>query len=100
MKLDQKIIARMDELIAEGQQVIGTARARGGLGASRAGGLRMTPDRVDEELAYKWATSSLNLIEKAFTKTSTHFETFKGIYGRVRELRAARECLGILRSAK
>jgi hypothetical protein len=65
MSIDTKIIKRLDDLIELGENVLST---REPAAPGFAGG-----DFIDTQLANQWLTSSLNLIQRVFGKSSVHY---------------------------
>lgn len=67
MNIDQKIITRFDELIAEGEAVLRTRvyPPRNSLGFD---------SRVDREMVYAWFTSAQNLVAIVFGRGSDHYK--------------------------
>ncbi len=91
MNADDKIVARLQELVSLGERVLGTRRSPGQnvIGDSR----------VDGELAHQWATSTLNLLERVFGKDSSHYSRFDEATSKVLTYSPAVRAMGILRAA-
>ncbi len=88
MGLDEKIIRRLDSLIALGVGVLGTAHDSG-----RA-------MIVDRSMATQWITSSLHLIRTVFTKESDHFQQLEAFNKDITYLHNTERALSVLRAAK
>lgn len=68
MNSDDKIVARLQELVSLGERVLQTRRSPG---QNVVGDLR-----VNSELAHQWATSTLSLLDRVFGKSSSHYLRF------------------------
>jgi hypothetical protein len=67
MKIDEKILNRLNELVDLGEKVLSTRRA----------GIFTNPDEIiDEQLAFQWVTSVQNILVKVFGRESEHFKNF------------------------
>ncbi|WP_434687018.1 HEPN domain-containing protein [Pseudanabaena minima] len=68
MLIDEKVKARLNELIDMGEKLLSTKRSPGQnvIGDSR----------VDSQMAYQWATSVQNLLSRAFGEDSEHYKNF------------------------
>lgn len=68
MNVDEKITARLTELLAAGEKVLGTRRSLGpGI---------MGDDRVDSQTAWQWITSVQSLLSRVLGEESAHFRNF------------------------
>src|SRR2546427_2300641 len=95
MNIDQKIIARLDQLIADGELVIGSNYSRSG------GGIVYMGDHgVNSELSHKWGTSCLNILARVFGESSDHYKTFNGLFPKFHDLTPVKKGMGILKAAK
>ncbi|MGX4585814.1 hypothetical protein [Paenibacillus chitinolyticus] len=92
MKVNEKIIARFNELIEMGQHVHNTRRSSG----QRV----MSDDRVDTELTSQWVTSTQNLINRVFGKDSVHILKLNKITEHFITYSPAVMIMGILKAAK
>lgn len=97
MDIDQKVIARLDELIQRGTAVLQTK-----WGGVQAGPGWMSADieRVDYQAAHEWGISSLNLLGRAFDKSSDHYTRFNALFPEFEAYDAVLKALGILKGAK
>lgn len=68
MKLDERILQRLTELISLGEQVIRTRRP--------AGRNVIGDDRIDTQLASQWVTSTQSLLSRTFGENSSHFKNY------------------------
>lgn len=68
MKIDEKILFRLKELLEFGEQVIATKRNPP---PNVIGDLR-----IDSQKAYQWATSTQNLLVRVFGQESEHYKNF------------------------
>jgi hypothetical protein len=68
MRLDEKILSRLNELLEFGEQVIATKKSPppNVIGDSR----------VDSQKAYQWATSTQNILSRVFGQGSEHYKNF------------------------
>jgi hypothetical protein len=95
MNIDQKIIARLDQLIADGELVIGSNYSRSG------GGIIYMGDRgVNYELSHKWGMSCLNILGRLFGENSDHYKKFNGLFPTFHDLSPVEKGMGILKAAK
>ncbi len=92
MQLDEKIQKRLDELIAMGEQVLGTERSPGPgvIGDSR----------IDTQMAYQWATSTQNLLVRVFGAESEHYRNFSAQVDKYLSFSPTYRAQGILKAAK
>jgi len=89
MKTDEVIKRRLAELAKQADDVAGTGRSISG---SRY---------VDPEAFHKWAVSVLNLLQRVFTETSVHHQSFFEKYQKYRGWADEFEnCRGIFEAAK
>lgn len=72
MKIDQKILSRLQELIALGRNVLATRHS--------PPPNFFTSDFVDVQLANQWLTSCQSLLEKVFGSSSTHYKNLTRHY--------------------
>ncbi len=68
MRIDEKIMKRLDELLEMGEQVLATRRS--------PGPNVIGDDRVNSQIAYQWATSVQNLLARVFGLDSEHYKNF------------------------
>ena len=92
MKVDEKIRARMDELIALGRKVLATRQS------PRAGNL--TSDFVDVQLANQWLTSCLSLLGRVFGEQSAHYHRLKEQFPSYPKWPNVDQAFGVLLAAK
>jgi hypothetical protein len=95
MTIDQKVIARLEELIAMGEQVSGTRRSRSGPGFVYMGDLA-----VDYQLSHQWGASCVSLLGRSFGKDSEHYTRFNALFTKFVDHSPVLKGLGILRAAK
>jgi hypothetical protein len=69
MKVEQKALERLEELIASGDTVLATRRPPP---ANSVG----FDSSVDSQAAYQWFTSSQNILSRVFSETSQHYRNF------------------------
>ena len=74
MKIDEKIIHRMEELIETGKKVLSTKRDP----PSNYIGF---DSRVNSQDAYQWFTSAQSLLSRVFGKDSEHYRNFTEMNG-------------------
>lgn len=89
MKLEEKILDRMIELVARGEQIRRTT------GPSKSG-----RDYVDSEMVTGWTTSCLHLLATVFGTGNPHYSTFLSLHGNAYSTGVFVRCLGILKNAK
>lgn len=92
LKVDQRVLERLEELITAGEQVLGT---------------RTPPpphiigdDSLDEESFIQWGTSCLSLLGRVSGKDSVHYQNFNSLVGEIADYTPARKGLGVLKAAK
>ena len=68
MRIDERITARLDELIRLGEQVLASR--------SSPGRNVIGDDRVDGQLAHQWVTSVQNLLSRVLGPQSEHYKNF------------------------
>lgn len=92
MKTDEKVVARLDELLELGQKVLDTHY--------KPFSNVMTDDYVNGELAHQWVTSSMSLLGRVFGADSDHYIYFcKTTKGHV-TYSPVFKAMGVLRAAK
>lgn len=69
MNVDNKVVARLEELITRGEQVLATRRDPPG----NSIGFDAT---VNSELAHQWFTSAQNILSRVFGSESEHYRNF------------------------
>jgi len=92
MKVDQKIQARLEDLIQMGQRVLAARHD--------PGQYVIADDRVDSQLAYQWATSVQNLLLRVFGQDSQHYENFTEQVRQSLTYSPTYRAQGILKAAK
>jgi hypothetical protein len=95
MKIDTKILDRLNELIERGEAVRKTRYSRSGGGIAYLG-----DDGVNYELAHQWGTSCLSIIGRVFGTESDYYKKFDGFYAKFHDFGPVTKALGILRAAK
>lgn len=92
MNVDDKILARLEELIELGKKVLATRRSpvRG----------HITSDFVDVQLANQWFTSCLNLLERVFGEESAHYRRLHDQFCSYPKWLNVDQAFGVLLSAK
>lgn len=95
MKIDEKIIERVQELIGKGEEVLGTNYSRSG------GGIVYIGDRgVDSQLSHQWGMSCLNILGRVFGDKSDHYQKFNALFPKFHEYTPIMKAMGILKAAK
>lgn len=92
MNVDQKILARLDELITLGRKVIATRRP------PSPG--HMTSDFVDVQLANQWLTSCLSLFGRVFGEQGAHYQRLKEQFPSYPKWQNVDQAFGVLLAAK
>lgn len=92
MSVDQKILARLEELISLGQKVLATRRPP-------ASG-HITSDFVDVQLANQWLTSCLSLLGRVFGEDSAHHQRLKEQFPSYPKWPNVSQAYGVLLAAK
>jgi hypothetical protein len=92
MRIEEKIITRLDELLRMGEQVLASRRDPG----PRVGG----DARVDAPLAHQWATSVQNLLSRVFGPQSEHYKNFTAKVDKHLTYSPAARAQGVLKAAK
>lgn len=92
MKIDTKILKRIDELIKLGEEVLSTKKS-----PPRN---VITDSYVNSELAHQWATSVQNLLVRVFGIDSEHYKNFTKATSKRLSYSPAKQALGILKAAK
>lgn len=91
MNVEEKVLSRLDELIAKGGEVLKTRR-------SPSPGV-MTDDYVDSEMTSRWAVSCLNILSRAFGENSSHYKAFEPLTKKL-SFSPVRRAFGVLKAAK
>ena len=68
MRIDEKILSRLNELLEFGERVLSTKKSPP---PNVIGDLR-----VDSQKAYQWATSTQNILSRVFGQESEHYKNF------------------------
>lgn len=97
MKIDEKILERLDELIENGKKVLGTYHCGSG---SNDYGSWVGDDTVARGISYEWGISCLNLLGRVFGKDSVHFQQFEKFSSGLALYDASEKAFGILLAAK
>ena len=92
MSTEDRISARLDELVDLGKKVLATRRS--------PAPNHMTSDFVDVQLMNQWLTSCLNLIGKIFGESSPHYFRLKEQFPNYPKYPNAQQAFGVLLSAK
>ena len=92
MKVDQKIISRLHELLELGESVLKTRRSPPSKVIGDA--------RVDIQLANQWIISTLNLLIRIFGNNSIHVESIQKLFQKYPTYSEVYQIQGILKSAK
>lgn len=92
MSIDQKILARLEELIVLGRSVLATRR-------SPAAG-HITSDFIDVQLANQWLTSCLSLLARVFGEQSAHYQRLKEQFPSYPKWPNVSQAFGVLLAAK
>jgi hypothetical protein len=92
VKVDQKILKRLDELIELGENVLKTRRSPP---ANVIG-----DDRVDTKLANQWVSSTLNLLIRVFGEKCVYVETIKRYSQKYLTYSIITPIYGVLKSTK
>jgi hypothetical protein len=95
MKIDQKILDRLNELIAAGERVSASRYDRSSSGVLWLGDLG-----VDFAMATQWGTSCLSILSRVFGVDSDYYKKFNILYEEFHDLGPVNKGLGIIRSAK
>ncbi len=96
MKVDEKILARLQELIALGQKVLNTRET----GSNTRGMYKFSYDNLDRGLASQWGVSCLSLIGRVFGKSSDHYVKFESLFSEFHKPLIVIQAFGILKAAK
>jgi hypothetical protein len=91
LKIDKRIIARLEEMIAFGDKVLATKRQ------STYGDIAFTAS-VDTEMANQWTTQGQNILLRVFGETSPHYKNFAQESKHLTYI-IARRMQGVLRAA-
>jgi len=95
MRIDQKIIGRLQQLIDRHAEVTNT-RKRGG-GSS----LYDPPyDYVENESVNQWGVSCLHILKRVFDEDSDHYTKFAELFPKFPGYSSFKKALGILKAAK
>jgi hypothetical protein len=96
MKLDQRIVARLEELIDLGNKVLSTRRS----GYSE-GEISLPYDYLgNEESANQWGINSLSILGRVFSKNSDHYIKFDNLFPKLNQPDTFIRAFGILKGAK
>jgi hypothetical protein len=95
MKIDKKIVDRLEQLIEMGAQVSRTATSRSTRTVEFWG-----DHAVDNEMSHQWGTSCLNLLGRVFGKESDHYVRFASLFPEFDNYSPVVKALGILKAAK
>lgn len=93
--IDKKILERLDELIALGEEVKNTRFDR-----SSPGVIYFGDDGVSGEKSHQWGVSCLNLLERVFGKESPYYVKFDALYSELGNYSPLVRALGIMRAAR
>ncbi|HEX6587442.1 MAG TPA: hypothetical protein VF039_00355 [Longimicrobiales bacterium] len=93
MRVDEKVLDRLDELIAAGDVVIGTRQ----LPPTNSGGFDST---VNPTLAYQWFTSAQNILVRVFGPGSEHYKNFSAQNEKRLTYKPVLQAQGVLKAAR
>ncbi len=91
MKIDEKVVNRLNDLILKSNEVISTNTQSGAIGGR---------DFVDSEISYEWGTSGLSILKRGFGIDSVHFQKFQDVFKEIVYFDNVKSAIGILRAAK
>lgn len=94
MKVDQKILTRLNELIEMGERVIKTRYDRS------LQGIMFADDGVEYGLANQWGVSCLSILGRVFDRQADHYTKFDLLFKDFENYSPIIKALGILKSAK
>ena len=95
MRIDQKIVNRIQELIDRHAEITKTRKQGGGKS------MYSPPyDIVDSEMVNQWAVSCLHIIKRVFGETSDHYTKFADLFPELPAYYYFKKVLGILKAAK
>jgi hypothetical protein len=111
MKLDTRIINRLDELIFIAQELIDERTISGGnaikqkdfRGGHRTIGYTRVNETIDREKGNQWGISCLHIIKQVFKESSDHYQKFNELFSHfnsANNLQTVKNALGILKAAK
>ena len=95
MKIDQKIVNRIQELIDRHAEVTKTRKQGGGQNMYNP-----PYDLVDNEMVNQWGVSCLHILKRVFGETSDHYTKFADLFPKLANYSRFKEALGILKAAK
>src|SRR5215213_3025025 len=93
--VDKKILERLNELIALGEEVKGTRFSR-----SSPGVLYFGDDGVSGEKSNQWGVSCLNFLGRVFGNDSPYYTKFDELYPNFNDYSPTVKALGIMRAAR
>jgi hypothetical protein len=92
VRVDQRILGRLEELITTGEQVLRTK--------TPPHPNLIADDSLDEQSFIQWETSCLSLLGRVSGKDSIHYQTFNSLVGETADYAPALKGLGVLKAAK
>lgn len=93
--IEEKILDRLDELIALGEEVKQTRYSHSGGGIVYFG-----DDGVRGEMSHQWGVSCLNLLERVFGRDSPYYVKFDAFFSDLGSYSPMVRALGIIRAAR
>lgn len=98
MKVDEKVVERLDQLIKTGNDLLRTRQQ----GVSKVVMFNSAYDFIDKELANQWGVSCLNILSKTFGENSDYYKRFDNLFNDLSKgtSNTAPKCLGIIKAAK
>jgi predicted nucleotide-binding protein len=95
MSVDQRVVERFQQLIADGENVLRTKSKTTEEGTSYLGEYA-----VNRRMAYQWGTSCLNLLKYAFGEETDSYSRFRELVSDFEVYSVVDNALGILKGAK
>lgn len=95
MRIEQKIVNRIQELINRHAEVTKTRKQGGGRSMYEP-----PYDLVDNEMVNQWGVSCLHIIKRVFGENSDHYISFAKLFPKFAGYDSFKKALGILKAAK
>jgi hypothetical protein len=93
MKIDEKVLTRLEDLVIKGEEVLKTRREP----PSNSIGFDAS---VDLQMATQWMVSCLSILQNVFGENSSHYKMFEPLTRGKTTFNPTKKCLGVIKAAK
>lgn len=96
MRVEQKVIDKLAELVTEADEVLSNARVV----HARPNVIGLSGEYVDSQRTSRWGVSCLSILHKFFGQSSDYYKQFEAVYRNMERPSQVKEAKGIIEAAK